>query len=104
MPHGQCPYSVTLASVFLLTPRMWNTSLSFNEQPFLRLRDGLIDYLTQLPSGGVVAWAELEAPCPAVVARDDAVAVCGLDVGIESVSSGHVPEGRSGRCVDRPAL
>src|SRR5215212_757770 len=54
--------------------------------------------LTDLPPGGVVAWAELQAVGAAGVSRDDAVVVGRLYVLEEGVIGGHIPEGgRGGR-------
>src|SRR2546423_12576440 len=60
-----------------------------------------------LGSGGVAAWPEVEAGAwfggPAIVARDDLVAVCGLYIRIEGVGIRYVHEARRSGLVQIPA-
>src|SRR5204863_3448608 len=63
-----------------------------------------VDDLADLSPGGVVARPELQAPRPAIIPGDDAVRVGRLDVPIERVGVGYVPERRSPRRGDVPVL
>src|SRR5205823_3503634 len=70
----------------------------------LRAGYGKIHDLADLPPGGVVAGAELQAPRPATIPGDDAMRVGRLDVPVERVTLRHVPEGGRPRSGDGPAL